>query len=208
MAWSVRHTGSPRAIKDLTAAQIIIGLREGLWEPADEVLGPDDRNWIPIESHPQFALAAAEIEAPPPREHPDETRLDMNPLIDVCLVLLIFFIMTARIIEHTTFVPLGMAQAAQNVNPAATRKVSRAQVKENMIWVKAYKNQKGQPLVEVEGHGAVGLEGLRPVLEAEVLKTKKHEMLLDITGVTWAEAVKIHDAAKAVGINQINYLTG
>ena len=31
---------------------------------------------------------------PPPGEAPDETRLDMNPLIDVALVLLIFFILT------------------------------------------------------------------------------------------------------------------
>src|SRR5262249_57394507 len=39
------------------------------------------------------AAAAAELEPPRP-EAPDETHLDMNPLIDVCLVLLIFFILT------------------------------------------------------------------------------------------------------------------
>ena len=36
----------------------------------------------------------ADYEPPPPKHPEDETRLDMNPLIDVALVLLIFFMLT------------------------------------------------------------------------------------------------------------------
>src|SRR5258708_16016416 len=100
MSWTIRHEGSPRSVEGLTAAQVIEGLQEGQWEPTDEVRGPDDGIWLPIENHPQFAELAAEIEPEHLGRREDETRLDMNPLIDVCLVLLIFFILT------TTYPPL------------------------------------------------------------------------------------------------------
>src|SRR5262245_16889046 len=94
MSWKIRHEGSPRSMEGLELAQIIVGLRDGLWEPTDEVMGPQDRQWVAIENHPQLAQVAADLEPPPARAHPDETRLDFNALIDVCLVLLIFFFLT------------------------------------------------------------------------------------------------------------------
>ena len=90
MSWKVRHEGSPRAVEDLTPGQIAQGLIDGHWEPTDEVMGPQDTEWVPLENHPNFATVALEVEPPPPREHEDESRLDMNALIDVCLVLLVF----------------------------------------------------------------------------------------------------------------------
>src|SRR5262245_36028106 len=94
MTYSVRHQGSPQSVPNLTPAQIVEGLQEGMWEPTDEVRGPQDADWVAIEAHPQFAEIAADLEPPPPRVYDDETRLDFNALIDVCLVLLIFFILT------------------------------------------------------------------------------------------------------------------
>src|SRR5437879_9343110 len=57
-------------------------------------MGPQDRDWVRIERHPEFEEVAADIALPAPRVDEDESRLDMNALIDVCLVLLIFFILT------------------------------------------------------------------------------------------------------------------
>ncbi len=94
MSWSVRHEGSPKVIEGLTVEQVADGLREGSWEPTDEVRGPGEPDWRALENHPQFAELAADLEPPPRIEGDDETRLDMNPLIDVCLVLLIFFMLT------------------------------------------------------------------------------------------------------------------
>src|SRR5713101_5012228 len=93
MSWKIRHEGSPRALEGLTLTQVVEGLQDGLWEVTDEVMGPQDEQWVAIESHPQLAEVALDLE-PPPRHQEDETRLDMNPLIDVALVLLIFFILT------------------------------------------------------------------------------------------------------------------
>src|SRR4029079_11271761 len=64
-----------------------------VWKPTDDVKGPADAGWTTLETHPAFQEAAEDLESLPPEEA-DETHLDMNPLIDVCLVLLIFFILT------------------------------------------------------------------------------------------------------------------
>ena len=95
MTWKVRHQGSPRPVEGLTPQQVAEGLNEGLWETTDEVMGPNDTSWVPLENHPQFAEIAAEIEPPPPHTYDDETHLDFTALIDVTLVLLIFYILTA-----------------------------------------------------------------------------------------------------------------
>src|SRR5206468_7389193 len=94
MPWQVRHAGSPRIVRNLTLQQLVDGLQDGLWETTDEVQGPGEAVWRPIEAHPQMADLAQDLEAPPPDRHPEATSLDFNALIDVCLVLLIFFILT------------------------------------------------------------------------------------------------------------------
>src|SRR5438128_383725 len=94
MNWSIRHQGSPRSIDGLSTEKVVEGLQDGLWEPTDEIKGDQEGDWVALENHPQFAELASELEPLPAPAHDDETRLDMNPLIDVCLVLLIFFILT------------------------------------------------------------------------------------------------------------------
>src|SRR4051812_39555251 len=94
MPWRFRREGAAQEIGDLSLEQIGAGLRDGKIEPTDEVLGPGETQWQAIENHPALAELAEELEAPMPRVHDDPTSLDMNPLIDVCLVLLVFFILT------------------------------------------------------------------------------------------------------------------
>jgi len=96
MNWKIRHEGSPEHV-EMSLEQLQQGLADGVWEPTDEVLGPGETEWLPIESHPALAELAADLEPPPPRTYDDETRLDMTPLIDVCLVLLVFFMLTATV---------------------------------------------------------------------------------------------------------------
>src|SRR5947209_6453008 len=90
--WQVRKEGAPEVYNLPTEEDVLTGLRDGNFVPTDEVKGPNEELFQPLETHPTFAEAAQEIE-PPPGET-DDTHLDMNPLIDVCLVLLIFFILT------------------------------------------------------------------------------------------------------------------
>ncbi len=205
--WNVRHEGSPRSVQGLTLAQIIIGLRDGLWEPTDEVMGPNDRNWVAIGAHPQLEAVADELDPPPPPAHPDETRLDMNPLIDVCLVLLIFFILTTTYVAIQKVVPVSLTSDAQKGKIAV---VKAGQVQNYMIRVVARPDREdsSRPVIKVEDEKEVGLDDFPAVLASWVSKTHKHEMLLDVSGITWGTTIRIQDAAKGAGVNKIYMLSG
>jgi biopolymer transport protein ExbD len=204
MSWSVRHAGSPRSVPNLSLAQIIIGLRDGFWEPMDEVMGPNDTKWVAIESHPQLEAIAGELEPPEPAEHPDETHLDMNPLIDVCLVLLIFFILTTTYNAVMKVINIPTTSDAQK---GAIRVVKPGEVSRFMVHVVATAGRDGAR-IEIEGGPPVGLAEFPDKLKEWMNKTgiRKREMLLEISGVSWGTAIKIQDAAKSVGIDKINYL--
>ena len=95
MTWKIRHEGSPKPVEGLSIEEVLQGLADGNWEATAEVMGPKDTKWTKLEEHPQFAEIAAEFEEPPARTYGDEdAHVDMNALIDVCMVLLIFFILT------------------------------------------------------------------------------------------------------------------
>ena len=68
MSWQIRHEGSPTATGGLTPNQIIEGLNEGIWDMADEVRGPGETKWTPLESHPHFEEALADYD-PEPVKH-------------------------------------------------------------------------------------------------------------------------------------------
>src|SRR5262245_35839509 len=91
--WQVRFEGSAVVKTAESAKAVLEGIRDGLWEPSDEVRGPGERDWRAIEDHPLFADPVAEM-GERPKPIVDDSHLDMNPLIDVALVLLIFFMLT------------------------------------------------------------------------------------------------------------------
>jgi biopolymer transport protein ExbD len=213
MTWQVRHEGSPRAVTGLTVQQIADGLRDGLWEPTDEVMGPSDRAWRAIESHPQFAEVIADLE--PPLHHRQEpTSLDMTALIDVCLVLLIFFILTTTYAAAVQkVVPLPTAR--EDTNQKA-RKTTLKEIRERMIRVQAYLDKAGKPVVHVENQAIPVLaddgetidvtkvrDALKPYVRGENRKT---EVLLDARGITWGMTIAIQDGAKSAGVQTIKLL--
>jgi biopolymer transport protein ExbD len=201
MTWKIRHEGSPRAIEGLTSTQVVEGLQDGLWEPSDEVMGPQDHGWSALESHPQFAESAADIEPRPPRHREDETRLDMNPLIDVCLVLLIFFILTTSYAALQKVLDLpGTTSKNETGPPEKTEK----EVDQFMIRVEA-REENGTPVIKVENQ-VVDLGHLVAELSNYVRSQRKTEILLDASGVDWGTIVAIQDAAKGADIKKVHYL--
>lgn len=211
MAWQVRHEGSPQAIRDLTLQQIAEGLRDGLWETTDEVMGPADKTWQAIENHPQLAELAEEIEAPPPHRHEEGTHLDFNALIDVCLVLLIFFILTT---SYATTVQKVVPLPHLQTEGKKPRVVSLKDVKERMIRLQARVDASGNPVLHLENQPIqVAAEGqtIDPVKLREALKPyirgedRKMEILLDAQGINWGTVIAIQDGAKAAGVHAIHY---
>jgi biopolymer transport protein ExbD len=199
-AWKVRHEGSPRSIEGLTLQQIVDGLQDGRWEATDEVMGPQDTAWTAIENHPQLAEIAADLEPPPPRVYDDETRLDMNALIDVTLVLLIFFILTTTysLLQKRLDAPNASNEKALDL-PAVTKEM----VQEQMILIEV-QQVNGQPVIKIEDR-PVPPERLELELTAATKQSGKTQiMLLHDDDVPERAVVKVLDAARGAGINKIS----
>ena len=214
MSWQLRHEGSPQSLKDLSLQQIVDGLRDGLWEATDEVLGPGDANWQMIEVHPKLAEIAEELATPMPVRQEEPSSIDMNALIDVCLVLLIFYMITtayASLVQKS--VPLPMTKA----DSKGIRVVRVDEVKSKMIRVQAYHDKAGVPVVRVEGqtlkdvlssdstliHPDKLRDALRPYVKGEDHKT---EVLLDARDITWENTIQIQDGARAAGVQAVHHL--
>jgi biopolymer transport protein ExbD len=198
MSWKIRHQGSPKSIEGLTLEQVVEGLQDGQWEPTDEVMGPRDTNWVPIESHPQFAEIALDLEPPEPKVYDDETRLDMTPLIDVTMVLLIFFILT------TSYAALQKMLEASDLTPQDTgATVINGPAKDSMILV-TVKQRGAESVIALEGQ-ELPKDSLKGALQAMVSRSRKLEMLLDTDGdVPHGIVVAVIDAAKGAGITKVH----
>jgi biopolymer transport protein ExbD len=199
MSWSIRHQGSPRSIDGLRSAEIISGLEDGLWEVTDEVKGAADEKWVAIEEHARFAEIAYDLEPPPVRHADDETRLDMNPLIDVTLVLLIFFILT------TSYAALERFLEAPRLNSGKVEglpKYTAKDLSEFTIKVSA-RRENGKQVVRVEDQ-TVAPDALVATLRRFVKQKRKTTLWLDIAeDLPYGMEIQIRDAAKGAGIDRI-----
>lgn len=196
--WKIRHQGSPTALSDLTLTQVAEGLADGRWEPTDEVMGPNDATWVPIEIHPQLEAIAAELEPPPPHHYDDETRLDMTPLIDVCLVLLIFFILT------TSYAVLQKRMEAASISTEKTgpATVTTEKINQQMIWLKV-KMENGQPAFSIETQ-PIDANKLDDELRKYRRATEKTQLLLQMDDdVPHSVEVAVFDAARIAGIQKV-----
>jgi biopolymer transport protein ExbD len=197
MNWKVRHEGSPQSI-EMEQQELLDGLLDGAWEPTDEVMGPNDDTWTAIENHPMLAEIAADLEPKQPKPYDDETRLDMNALIDVTLVLLIFFILTTTVAALQKRLEAPTAEKGKVKVPVFTKE----EVKEQMIHVAA-KMEDGKPVVRIED---MPVDPLRLVAELRkfVKETRKTDLLLEHDDFVPQDlVVKIIDSAKGAGMNRV-----
>jgi len=206
-----RHAGSPKTLDGLSAAQIADGLRDGRFEGMDEIRHPGEP-WQLLENHPQFAELVEDLEGLDSLRHEEPTHLDMTPLIDVCLVLLIFFILT------TTY-----SLAIQKVVPVPTvqsdgkkeRVVKVAEVKQRMIRVRVFTDGAGKPVIQVENttrdvidaDGKIDKSKLTDELSREVKgDVIRTEILLDARDVSWGTFIAIQDAARSAGVEKVHHV--
>lgn len=203
MTWKIRHEGSPRAIEGLTLEQIVEGLQDGLWEPTDEVMGPDDATWSALENHPQLAEVVLDLQPIEKAGHPDETHLDMNALIDVTLVLLIFFIMTSSYAAMQRLLDMPPYTLDQKTNrPIVNKEI----IEKLMIKAVVRRGPDGNAVFKIQDQN-VDKKDLVDALSQYVIKTKKTELLLDCADdVPIQDEVDLQDAAKGAGIAHISLL--
>jgi biopolymer transport protein ExbD len=214
MTWRFRREGSTQESRDLTFEQIAFGLRDGKIEPSDEVLGPSDAQWQAIENHPDLADIADEVAEPPRRVHEEPTSLDMNPLIDVCLVLLVFFILTTSYAAAVMKV-IPLASVHQDKDKKGTPVITAKEAK-RMINVEASKRG-GKILIRIQGQspdilaadGSIDAEKLKTAFKAHTSGAdRKTEMLLEAHDIDWGTVVRIQDHAKAAGVLSVTHKIG
>jgi biopolymer transport protein ExbD len=222
MNWRVRHEGSPQSIDDLTEEQVLQGLLDGQWEPTDEVMGSDDTDWVHLESHPRFADAASELEPAQTRPFDDETRLDMNALIDVCLVLLIFFIITT---SYARLQKMIDSPEVTSDKPGGVKVVSPRDVAKTMVKVDLKMDRNGVVTATVEGsppfqadRDAFSNEGKKEQGEQfkdSLVKAlgrfssaaqKRYVLLINERKVPHAFVVTVQDAAKIAHMDKVIFL--
>ena len=194
ITWKVRHQGSPEHTEGLTAPQVVEGVQEGTWDPTDEVMGPNDTTWTTLELHPQFAEALSEIEPPFTPPQPDHTSLDMNPMIDVALVLLIFFILTTTYQEMRKMFPSPAAEK-QDVK----EKQGEGSMPTAVIHVVA-SMEDGKPVIRVEKE-AVPENELQARIESWKQKRGFNTLAVEMDkSVPWKTFMAIQDAAAGAKI--------
>jgi len=199
MSWQIRHEGSPNITSGLTAQKVLEGLHEGVWDLTDEVRGPHDNKWVPLEAHPFFEEALAEYE-PQMTHHVDlEEHLDMNPLIDVALVLLIFFILT------TSYDAMKKVMLMPNMNRTDKTKSKVYQpeeVKKEFVKVDAEIRDKSV-VYKVDGRDTPE-DKLQTAIEIGVSEGRTKLIVLPQDGIKWGTVVDIIAAGKLAGIKRFS----
>ena len=198
MSWQVRHQGSPQHTEVSSAEEIAEGIQEGVWEPTDEVRGPGEDEWAALELHPAFAEAIADYDPLPASPPPEETRLDMNPLIDVALVLLIFFILTTVYEElRKEFPPPpSMPEEAQKSGT-----IRENELKKFTIRVSAAL-EGGEPVLRVE-NAVVAEKDLQSAIEKAMQKTGYSRLAVEFQPqVPLRVFMAIQDAAAGAKIQE------
>jgi biopolymer transport protein ExbD len=197
MSWRIRHEGSPQSIDNLTLEQVVEGLQDGHWEATDEVMGPQDTGWVAVENHPLFAEIAEDLVPPPAKPYDDETRLDMTALIDVTLVLLIFFILT------TTYATLQKIMELPDVatDQVGPRVLTDKEVLETMVHVKV-KQEDGKPVIRIENEVVTG--DLITALRRYSAPKKLTRLLIEHDPeVPHGTIVALQDAAKGARMERV-----
>ena len=212
MAWQLRHTGSPKSVSGLTAQEIVDGLRDGSVDPQDEVIGPGGGDWRAIENHPQFTEVLAEMEEIPTPRHDEDSSIDMNSVIDVTFVMLIFFILAATyatIVQKV--IPLASVEQKKKV-----RSVKRDEIKKHMIRMNAQLDAKGKAIIRIENQTVqvvnadgetVDAKKMRDILQPYVQgPDRKTEILFESQKIPWGLVVALQDAARTAGVRTVHHV--
>ena len=160
-------------------------------------MGPRDTAWRALEVHPHFAAAMADYEPPMAPPHPDEARLDMNPLIDVSLVLLIFFILTATYEELRKKFP-APGSSDQNIVPSGNpNDIRDFTIRVNIRFEDGHDTY----LIEEK---PVEEDELQKTMEDWVQKTGHSKLAIEVDKrCSWKAFMKVQDAAAGAKIQEI-----
>ena len=198
--YQLRRAGTEIVRNDLTREQVARMILDGGADVADEVQGNFDLDWTSIEVHPDFVAEVEAIDAlSVPDKIEEETHLDMNPLIDVSLVLLIFFILTATYEEMRKELPSPPPSKDKMIK--GIKPMTLEEVQKQAIGVVILSGE--EPTYRVLDKAVAGGE-LRNALVAAMKKTGLNRLSLEVQPrVPWKAVTGFQDAATGIGVEEI-----
>ena len=124
----------------------------------------------------------------------------MNPLIDVALVLLIFFILTTSYASLRRAIELPPSPSDEEVSKAQILKPE--DIKDRSFTV-VIRMAQGEPVIQLEKK-TVAVGDLEKEIADYVKSTGRKELFADVApDVPWGVEAALYDAAKGADIHQI-----
>lgn len=191
--WNLRNFDSDSKSILLESIEIQDLIVSGLLSINDEIRKEGETSWKTFEDYPEFDDTFSVKSS---IKHDEDENIDMNALIDVCLVLLVFFILLtsyAKLVQHL--------EAAKTNPDSKIPSITTTQADQKTKVV--IKTEAGKTLFYINEQ-VVESENLTTALKASARKLKSKDLILFYSDdVPYQAVISIQDAARAADFQQI-----
>lgn len=191
--WDLRNHDSDSKLMILESIEIQGLIVSGLISIDDEIRKEGETTWKTLIDYPEFDDAFSVKSS---IKHDEDENIDMNALIDVCLVLLVFFILLtsyAKLVQHL--------EAAKTNPDSKIPSITTTQADQKTKVV--IKTEAGKTLFYINEQ-VVESENLTTALKASARKLKSKDLILFYSDdVPYQAVISIQDAARAADFQQI-----
>ena len=191
--WDLRNHDSDSKSILLDSIEIQDLIVSGLISINDEIRKEGETTWKTFLDYPEFDDTFSVKSS---IKHDEDENIDMNALIDVCLVLLVFFILLtsyAKLVQHL--------EAAKTNPDSKIPSITTTQADQKTKVV--IKTEAGKTLFYINEQ-VVESENLTTALKASARKLKSKDLILFYSDdVPYQAVISIQDAARAADFQQI-----
>ena len=191
--WDLRNHDSDSKSILLESIEIQDLIVSGLISINDEIRKEGETAWKTLLDYSEFDDAFSVKSS---IKHDEDENIDMNALIDVCLVLLVFFILLtsyAKLVQHL--------EAAKTNPDSKIPSITTTQADQKTKVV--IKTEAGKTLFYINEQ-VVESENLTTALKASARKLKSKDLILFYSDdVPYQAVISIQDAARAADFQQI-----
>ena len=191
--WDLRNHDSDSKSILLESIEIQELIVSGLISINDEIRKEGETTWKTFLDYPEFDDTFSVKSS---IKHDEDENIDMNALIDVCLVLLVFFILLtsyAKLVQHL--------EAAKTNPDSKIPSITTTQADQKTKVV--IKTEAGKTLFYINEQ-VVESENLTTALKASARKLKSKDLILFYSDdVPYQAVISIQDAARAADFQQI-----
>ena len=191
--WDLRNHDSDSKSILLESIEIQDLIVSGLISINDEIRKEGETTWKTFLDYPEFDDTFSVKSS---IKHDEDENIDMNALIDVCLVLLVFFILLtsyAKLVQHL--------EAAKTNPDSKIPSITTTQADQKTKVV--IKTEAGKTLFYINEQ-VVESDNLTTALKASARKLKSKDLILFYSDdVPYQAVISIQDAARAADFQQI-----